>query len=210
MGTLLRSCRAFLLALLSCALPSTGAVGAPPHVPPEIQAQGYLATAAGAPVNGTVNVVFGLYDAATAGNLVWQETQSVTVNGGMYSVRLGTFQPLDPSILSGPLYLGTAVAGDAEMSPRRALSAVPYALMARQALAVGPGAVTASSLGIACSAGQGLAYGPGGWACASLTCGKGTAACGATCTNLKVDAANCGTCGNACPQGHSCVAGTCN
>jgi hypothetical protein len=32
---------------------------------------------------------------------------------------------------------------------------------------------------------------------------------GAVCTNLQDDADNCGTCGNACPTGDSCVAGVC-
>jgi len=175
-----------------------------------VHAQGYLATAAGAPVEGTVNIAFGLYDALAGGNLVWLETQSVTVSGGVYNARLGVVQPLDPSQFRGPLYLGIAVGGDAEMSPRRPLSAAPYALTAREAISLGPGSVTSSSLGIACASGQGLAHGALGWECASLACGKGTTACGATCTNRKLDAANCGACGNACPQGQSCVAGTCN
>jgi hypothetical protein len=33
--------------------------------------------------------------------------------------------------------------------------------------------------------------------------------CGGTCTNTQTDANNCGTCGNACTGGKSCVAGTC-
>jgi hypothetical protein len=33
--------------------------------------------------------------------------------------------------------------------------------------------------------------------------------CSAGCTNLMDDAANCGTCGNACPGAEACVQGTC-
>lgn len=37
----------------------------------------------------------------------------------------------------------------------------------------------------------------------------GGSCCSGTCITLSKDAANCGTCGNACPAGESCVAGVC-
>lgn len=41
------------------------------------------------------------------------------------------------------------------------------------------------------------------------TCDTGTTSCGGFCTNLNVDVNNCGACGQMCPQGESCVSGTC-
>jgi hypothetical protein len=49
-----------------------------------------------------------------------------------------------------------------------------------------------------CSAGQ----------CA-LTCVGGTSLCGGACVDTKLDAANCGACGKACPAGQVCSAGQC-
>ena len=40
-------------------------------------------------------------------------------------------------------------------------------------------------------------------------CPTGQTLCGTSCVDLKVDAANCGTCGKACAQGQTCVNGVC-
>ncbi len=198
------------LRILLAAILSILSIAVAAQVPPKIHTQGYLTTSAGTPVDGPVVIVFRLYDAETGGNLLWSEPHALTATNGAYSAVLGEFQALDFGF-TGPLYLGLVVGGGAELAPRRPLSPVPYALNARSALAVAPGAVTATSLGIACAGGQVLAYdSASGWGCGSRSCGKGTTACGATCTNPRLDASHCGTCGNACLPGQSCVAGTCN
>ena len=58
-------------------------------IPPTINYQGYLTSAAGAPVNGTVAMVFSFYTVTTGGSPIWSETQNVTVNNGVYNVNLG-------------------------------------------------------------------------------------------------------------------------
>ena len=46
--------------------------------------------------------------------------------------------------------------------------------------------------------------------CGSACCGEGTTCCGdGICADVQSDAANCGTCGNACTDGKSCVDGNC-
>jgi hypothetical protein len=59
------------------------------QVPRTIAYQGYLTSNTGVPVNETKSIVFSLYDASSAGNLLWTETQSVTVTNGNYAVILG-------------------------------------------------------------------------------------------------------------------------
>ncbi|MEZ4391011.1 MAG: MXAN_6577-like cysteine-rich protein [Polyangiales bacterium] len=41
------------------------------------------------------------------------------------------------------------------------------------------------------------------------TCGAGQSVCSGVCVNLMTNSANCGSCGNGCPSGRSCVTGAC-
>ncbi|MBX3207712.1 MAG: hypothetical protein KF764_21865 [Labilithrix sp.] len=41
------------------------------------------------------------------------------------------------------------------------------------------------------------------------SCGTGAALCNEQCVNLQSDARNCGSCGNVCPSGYYCSAGSC-
>ena len=50
------------------------------EIPGKINYQGYLTSAAGVPVNGTIAIVFTFYTVATGGSPIWSETQNVTVN----------------------------------------------------------------------------------------------------------------------------------
>ncbi|HEY5375698.1 MAG TPA: hypothetical protein VIK01_18595, partial [Polyangiaceae bacterium] len=58
---------------------------------------------------------------------------------------------------------------------------------------------------------QGGSAGGGGIpaVCAS-TCGAPQQCCGTTCSDLAIDAQNCGSCGNACEQGRTCATSTCS
>jgi hypothetical protein len=97
--------------------------------PPEkITFQGRLTDAAGQPVTGTVDLTFKLYD---GGGAVWSETQSVAVTGGGYSVQLGDVTPFGSLDFDDAYMLGITVEEDAEMTPRLALGASPYALRAK-------------------------------------------------------------------------------
>ncbi len=193
---------AFLLVVLA---------GATAHaaVPETLQYQGYLTTSEGVPVNASIGMTFRLYTSAGAAVPVWTEAQPVVVSNGVYSVLLGTYANL-PAAFDVPYYLGVTVSGGPELAPRQPLASAPYALTARRALQVEPGAVTAESLGITCATGQVLKYTEGsGWACGSLDCGPGTTLCGGTCIDVQGDRANCGACGAACTAGRVCSGGTC-
>lgn len=161
--------RSLLLACLLVAGLSTTAFA---HVPKKVAYQGFLATAAGAPVDSTVSVTFRLYTAASGGSPLWAETQSVAVANGLYSVTLGADTPLDLDF-ANPLYLGVSVGADPEMSPRQALSSVPYALRALSVEegAVGAGAIVDGSIVPSklanCGLNEILKFTGSGWACSA-------------------------------------------
>ncbi len=99
--------------------------------PSRLGYQGRLANASGLPITANLNISFRLYDVASGGAVLWSETQSaVPVDGGNLAVELGAVTPLPSTIWGRQLYLGIQVAGDAEMVPRPALTAAPFALRA--------------------------------------------------------------------------------
>jgi hypothetical protein len=79
-------------------------------------------------------MTFSLYTQETGGSPVWSESHTgVEVSGGLFSVRLGSVEPLTTDLLTGDLWLGIKVGNDEEMSPREKLDAVPYAMQAGMA-----------------------------------------------------------------------------
>ncbi len=98
------------------------------NIPNHIPFQGRLADSSGNPVNGNVQITFGLYDVETGGTYLWSETQTVSISDGLFSVNLGSFTPLDETYFSGSdRWIGISVGSDSEMTPRTKLSSVPYA-----------------------------------------------------------------------------------
>jgi hypothetical protein len=158
--------------LLACLLAAGLTTAVHAHVPKKVAYQGYLATAAGAAVNDTVSVTFRLYTTASGGSPIWAETQSVAVANGLYTVTLGAETPLDLDFAS-PLYLGVSVGADPEMTPRQALSSVPYALRALSVEegAVGAGAIVDGSISpsklASCGVNEILKYTGSTWACSA-------------------------------------------
>ncbi len=114
-------------------------------IPSTINYQGYVISAAGVPVNGTVQMVFKIYDVASGGTELWSETQNVAVNQGVYSVNLGNVTPIGLPF-NQPYYLGVKVGIDSEMTPRIALTSVGYAFRARTAEISGLGVYDGSGL----------------------------------------------------------------
>jgi hypothetical protein len=99
-------------------------------VPQMINYQGKITTPAGALVDTTVGMTFTIYDDSSSGNVLWADTlDSVAVEKGIFSVLLGSVNPIPDSVFDGNVrYLGTKVGTDTEMSPRKAMVSVPYAL----------------------------------------------------------------------------------
>ncbi len=84
--------------------------------------------------NTSYTVVFTLYNNFSGGDVLWQETQTVTTTDGIFRVQLGSVAPIPANFNFNwsNIYLGVKVNSDAEMTPRVQLSAVPYAFNAGQ------------------------------------------------------------------------------
>lgn len=100
-------------------------------MPDRVGYQGYLTTIDGTPINGDLGLTFRLCTDALISPCpqVWSETQTVTVNRGLFSTELGAVTPLDvPAGFSLELWLEVEVDGEgAPMTPRQRLVLAPYA-----------------------------------------------------------------------------------
>src|SRR5438477_4759755 len=112
------------LVLAAIAAPARGAT-----VPQRLTEQGRLLDkTTNMPSTGNVSMVFKIYDVATAGTALWTETFSVTLDGGYFSVQLGSTVPFPATLWNGAVrYIGVTVGADTEMTPREEIASVPYA-----------------------------------------------------------------------------------
>lgn len=101
---------------------------------------GALGQASGEPLPDdarAVSLTFRIYAQAAGGDALWEETQGLTCDAqGNFVAPLGDVEPGLEKILEGAqeaLYLGVAVNGGAELSPRQKLLAVPMAHRAKVA-----------------------------------------------------------------------------
>jgi len=107
-------------------LPSSIVYAAVPHL---LNYQGRLTDSGGAPLNGTYALTFRIYDAETAGTMLWEETQSgVVIQKGIFSILLGSVTNLELPF-DKPYWLEIKV-GNEVMSPRQAITSAGYAIRA--------------------------------------------------------------------------------
>lgn len=142
-----------LLALLGlftwCGQPELRAATANP--PGKLTYQGFLTDGTGVPLGNTTpintNVIFRIYDAATAGNLLWASVQVVTIDKGHFSVLLGEGaanggEPFNADLTS--VFTGATASdrflqltvGATVITPRIQFLPAPYALLAYKAMTV--------------------------------------------------------------------------
>jgi hypothetical protein len=131
-GTLLLVA-ALILTQQVWARPLLSPASAPGPSATTVNYQGRLADHSGNPLNGTYGMTFSLWDAATAGNLVWgpESHAAVPVSQGLFSVGLGsqTTGGIPTSAWNGDRYLQITVGGE-NLSPRELIRSVPIAGMA--------------------------------------------------------------------------------
>ncbi len=115
----------FLTALLICELVYAA-------VPNLVNYQGRLTDGASLPLaNGNYTVKFSVYSVASGGTALWSETQIVTVSDGLFATLLGSVVPFASNVFADTVrYLGVQVGSDLELSPRRRIASVPFALAA--------------------------------------------------------------------------------
>jgi hypothetical protein len=119
------------------AAPWNAPADATASIPLVITYQGRLADADGTPLDNTnpgLGMTFSLYDTDTGGTPLWTETHAnVPVSEGLFSVRLGSINPLSIDLFNGDRWLGVQVGSDPEMTPREHLNSVPYAMQSSYA-----------------------------------------------------------------------------
>lgn len=101
--------------------------------PPEtLDYQGYLADSSGVPLSGSQKITVRLYKLATGGSDLWNQTTSVRLVNGRFSLILdgSRTNPFPSQAFDQQLYVGISVASDPEMTPRQPLTSVPSAFEA--------------------------------------------------------------------------------
>ncbi|MBN2543413.1 hypothetical protein JXI42_11165 [bacterium] len=101
-------------------------------VPGIMNYNGKLTTLEGLGVNDTVDFIFGIYNHAAAGILLWDEIQNnIPVQRGLFDVKLGRINPIELPF-DQTYWLEIIVNGDT-LSPRVGLASAPYAFRAAYA-----------------------------------------------------------------------------
>lgn len=109
--------------------PSSLAYAVVPHL---ISYQGRLTDTSGNPLTGSYAVTFRIYDAETAGSMLWEETHlGVVVDKGLFSVFLGGVVALNLPF-DKPYFLEIKV-GTEVMTPRQRIASAGYAMRAETA-----------------------------------------------------------------------------
>ncbi len=85
----------------------------------------------GSPFDGNIVMTFTLYTDATGTSLFWQETQTVSVDQGLFNVMLGAANPLTATTATwqSQVFLGVQPAGaSSDLTPRQPLATAAYAM----------------------------------------------------------------------------------
>lgn len=104
--------------------------------PVSISHQGRLLDSSGNPLSGSFDITFRLFDVAIGGGVLWEESNVVPVDDGLFTVILGNTTPLDFASLGirpDSLWLEIQIGGDSPLVPRSRITPTP---MAAEALSV--------------------------------------------------------------------------
>jgi len=114
-------------------------VGTPLAAPNAVNYQGILGDSGGSPVpDQAYSMVFRIYDAATTGALLYEESQTVSTVNGIYNVLLGagtvTVGTFDPALFSTDNRWLEVVVNSETLTPRRQITSVVFSLQSQEAV----------------------------------------------------------------------------
>ena len=148
MSTHVRRQFASFLLMVTFFVTMVGVARAATTPPNLVSYQGRVLNANGVPVtDASLSIVFKLYDASSGGTCLWSNSSSscatstartVTLSSGLFSENLGDTAHATPyaaiadTVFSdnAAVYLGITIGSDSEMTPRKRMTAAPYALNA--------------------------------------------------------------------------------
>ena len=118
------------------------------QIPHKISYQGVITDASGSIADGSHTLILRIYESASEGTAIFEETHTVTTTGGLFELIIGSIDSLDIAF-DRPYFLGISVDGGAEMNPRIPLTSSPYTFVAIRALSaktVADGAITTQKI----------------------------------------------------------------
>lgn len=100
------------------------------QVPRQISYQGIVTNESGGPISdGEHTIIVSLYFGSVGGAPIFSEIHTARTSHGLFSISIGSDTPIPSSIpFDKAMYLGIAIDGENELTPRTALLAVPYAI----------------------------------------------------------------------------------
>ena len=99
------------------------------NLPPVINFQGVLKDNAGTFYpDGNYQILINIYPAQFAVSSLWNETQTISVEGGIFSIQIGNAEPLNLEF-DDAYWVGFSIDGGSELTPRLPLASVPYSFM---------------------------------------------------------------------------------
>lgn len=119
--------RIVLGGLLGLGLVATGVLAATPRT---LAVQGRVTDPGGNPIDGNASVAISLYTTDSGGTALATEVDVVTATDGVFVTTFGDQAALDPGDFRQALWVGIAIEGGAEQTPRTPLRGAPYALAA--------------------------------------------------------------------------------
>lgn len=108
-----------------------GVLTASAEIPHLINYQGKLTETDGSPITATKQITFRIYDVLSGGTPLWEETQSITINKGVFNTMLGSTVDLNLPF-NQPYYLEIKVDNEV-MTPRQRIASAGYAFRAEEA-----------------------------------------------------------------------------
>jgi len=123
-------------------------------IPKQISYQGVLKDASGNVLTGDFVMTFKIYNDPSGGSALWTEIQTVSVASGLFSVQLGSINPITTVPFDREHYLGITIGIESELTPRTLLNPSPYSFMSMNVLdnvittsKIQDGAVTSLKIG---------------------------------------------------------------